>query len=339
MSPCGTNSNAKPVFVVGCPRSGTTLLYDMILSSGDFALFPAESHAFDIVGKRFPDLASLKSRKRLLEFFLQTKTFAVTGLARAAIEPKVLNGCLNIGDFLRIVMEEMRRKQGARRWVEKTPNHILYIGEIKRLIPDALIIHIIRDGRDTALSMANMHLAQDAPLFMRKVGPSRVYPLECGGRLLASGVRWRWMVRNARAAGKEIGSDYYELRYEDLVQEPRETLAKLGDVIGHDLDYDRILRAGVGAVRQPDTSFPGQSFNPVGRWKKLYSPDELAKFEAAVGDCLEELGYALVTDPQERRNSFSVSACRVLGVSQLSLKYWLKLNTPLGRLAGSGAEL
>src|SRR5215471_2160460 len=93
---------AAPVFVVGCPRSGTTLLHHMILSSGGFALFPVESRAFALFGAKFPDLASFNSRKSLLEFFVRTEIFARSGLARDDIEPRVLRDCKNIGDFLSI---------------------------------------------------------------------------------------------------------------------------------------------------------------------------------------------------------------------------------------------
>src|SRR5438445_2307128 len=46
--------DSRPVFVVGCARSGTTLLHHMILSSGDFAVFPIESDTFRFLGPRFP---------------------------------------------------------------------------------------------------------------------------------------------------------------------------------------------------------------------------------------------------------------------------------------------
>src|ERR1019366_5300812 len=56
--------------------------------------------------------------------------------------------CHNAADFLRILMETIARKQGVERWAESTPLHLLYLPLIKKLFPDALIIHIIRDGRD-----------------------------------------------------------------------------------------------------------------------------------------------------------------------------------------------
>src|ERR1700746_116892 len=108
-----TDLNAtKPVFVVGCPRSGTTLLCDMIQSSGDFTYFPGESEAFTILGAKFPNLTSARNRKRLLEFWLRSENYARSGLERSDIEARILRECRDIGDFLRIVMEEMCRKQG-----------------------------------------------------------------------------------------------------------------------------------------------------------------------------------------------------------------------------------
>ena len=317
--------SACPVFVVGCPRSGTTLLYHMILSAGDFAGYPFESDTFRLLGPKFPDLASLTNRKRLMEFWLRSENFARSGLDRSDVEPRVLRDCRNIGDFLRIVMEEMCRKQGVRRWAEKTPYNALYISQIKRLIPDALIVHIIRDGRDAALSLANW-------------GRIRPFFWEGGRKLLSFGVYWKWMVRKGRAGGQRIGRDYYELHYEDLVVKPRETLAELGGFIGHDLDYNRIVQVGIGSVSRPDSSFQhrasAEGFNPVGRWEKQYSPEHLVEFEALVGDALEETGYRLATRPQQRRRTFSAEAISAFYVSQLESKFWLKSRTPLGRLAG-----
>src|ERR1700731_1147098 len=73
-----TSSGARPVFVVGCPRSGTSLLYHMILSSGDFAVFPLESGAFCDLRLEFPNLGSLRQRRSLLEFWLSSQWCAAS---------------------------------------------------------------------------------------------------------------------------------------------------------------------------------------------------------------------------------------------------------------------
>jgi hypothetical protein len=299
----------------------------MILSSGDFAGYPFESNTFRILGPKFPRLAYLGERKKLLEFWLRSENGVGTGLDRSDIEARVLEECRNIGDFLRIVMEAMCRKQGVRRWAEKTPDHVLCIAQIKRLMPDALIVHIIRDGRDAALSLVNLKPAWIRPFL-----------LERGSKLLSFGVYWKWLVRKGRAAGRKIGADYYELHYEELVENPRTTLAKLGDFIGHDLDYDRIQQVGVGSVSRPYTSFErpasAESFSPTGRWKKQVSLEDLARFEALAGDCLQETGYSLATVPEQRRYTLSTAATLAFYLSQLEMKHQLKSHTSLGRLAG-----
>jgi hypothetical protein len=296
----------------------------MILSSGGFAGYPFESDTFRILGPKFPRLTSLRNRKRLLEFWLRSTNGAESGLDRSDIESRVYGECRNIGDFLRIVMEEMCRKQGVHRWTEKTPDHVLSMAEIKRLIPDALIVHIIRDGRDVALSLANF-------------GRIQPYIWPRGSKVLSFGVYWKWLVQKGRATGRQIGRDYYELHYEHLMEKPRETLANLGDFIGHDLDYDRIAQVGVGSLSHPNSSFEKSSseagFNPVGRWKRQLSPEELACFESLVGDCLEETGYFLATCPQQRRWA-GTALFSAFHASQLEVKHQLKSRTALGRLAG-----
>src|SRR6202049_4464129 len=116
----------SPVFVLGCPRSGTTLLYDMLLSAGGFAVYLAESNVFNVLALRFGDLAARSNREKLLEVWLGSKLFLATGLNRQLIEPKVLDECHSGGDFLRIVMSEIARSQGMQRWAENSPECLLY---------------------------------------------------------------------------------------------------------------------------------------------------------------------------------------------------------------------
>lgn len=222
-------------------------------------------------------------------------------------------------------MEEMCRKQDVPRWAEKTPDHVLSIAEIKRLIPESLIVHIIRDGRDAALSLASFGRIQ--PYFWQR-----------GSKVLSFGVYWKWLVQKGRASGRAIGADYYEVHYEDLIEKPRETLAKLGAYIGHHLDYDRISRVGVGSVSRPNTSFQQlpspKNGSAVGRWRERYSSDELAAFEALVGDCLQEANYPLATSAKQRPNTLFARSLSAFYTTQLQLKRQLKTHTPLGRLAG-----
>src|SRR5947209_9222399 len=113
-----------PVFVLGCPRSGTTVLYHMLLSAGKFALYRAESNVFSVLQPRFGNLRSESNRRELLRYWLKSKLFEVSGLHASAIHDKILHECQSAGDFLRIVMEESARAQGVERWADCTPDHL-----------------------------------------------------------------------------------------------------------------------------------------------------------------------------------------------------------------------
>lgn len=311
-----------PVFVVGCSRSGTTLLYHMLLSSGDFAIYRTESHVFDMIARRFGDLAVRRNREKLMVQWLQSKYFKLSGLNAEAVQAQVLSECRNSGDFLKIVMEGMAQAQKVHRWAENTPEHVLYLDEIKRTLPHALIVHIIRDGRDVALSLD-------------KLGWVRPFPWDKTRGLMVAGLHWEWCVDAGRTIGPTFGPDYMEVHYEDLIKEPRPTLAKIGDFIQHDLEYDHIRRVAIGTIREPESAFIGDSresaFNPVGRWKRRFSGKQLATFEGLVGSTLQRLGYQLATPVETVRRGLELKAMRGTYRSYFSFKQWTKLHLPMAK--------
>jgi len=311
-----------PVFVLGCVRSGTTLLYHMLLSAGNFAVYRTESAVLNLLEPRFGDLSVARNKERLLKAWFETRLFTETGLQRESIAAKVMDECRNGGDFLRIVMSEVAQKQGVQRWADTTPEHLLYLPRIKETIPDALVIHIIRDGRDVALSTD-------------KQGYIRRLPGDCTPTKMAAGLYWDWMVNTGRRHGRDLGEDYIEIHFEDLIREPRLTLAALGRFIGQELDYDSIRRVGIGSVSEPNTSFGTEGvdqFNPVGRWRGGFSDDELVMFESLVGQTLEENGYELATKNRDALNRSNLEVMRALYRAYFDAKLFLKANTPLGRL-------
>ncbi|MGH9515754.1 MAG: sulfotransferase family protein [Terriglobales bacterium] len=309
-----------PVFVLGCPRSGTTLLYYMLLSSGNFAVYREESHVFNMIVPKFGNLASRKSREKLMKHWLKSVLFEKTRLDARAIETKILEECHSGGDFLRIVMEEVARQQNVERWADTTPEHLLYIPAIKKAFPEALIIHSIRDGRDVALSMDRLHWLPP-------------YPWDKQNSLMVHGLYWEWIVRHGRKDGQRFPADYMEIQFEDLMTHPNETLASIGGFLEHELDYEKIRKVGMGSVGKPNTSFRGEisggQFSPIGRWKQSFSPQQLEMFEGLVGPFLKELGYSLATSSSR---SIGLMAKRMLYQSNFSLKLALKSKTPLGRL-------
>jgi hypothetical protein len=318
-----TDRSKAPVFVLGCPRSGTTLLYYMILSSGGFAVYPEESHVFNMIVPKFGSLKSRKSREKLMKRWLKSMYFEHSGLNAESIEAKILEECHSGGDFLRIYMEEIARQQNVERWADTTPEHLLYIPAIKKAFPNALIVHSIRDGRDVALSMNKRPWIPNLPFDKRD-------------SLMAQGLYWEWIVRTGRRDGSRFGNDYMEVRFEDVVTSPHETLARVGRFIEHEMDYEKIRKVGLGSVSRPNTSFrtevSGGQFSPIGRWKNAYSREQLEMFEGLMGPFLKELDYCLATPPPTGFRAMQLKEVRRLYQSRFSASLWLKSKTPLGRL-------
>lgn len=317
----GTNplgQSAAPVFVLGCPRSGTTLLYHMLLSAGGFAVYRTESSVFNVLRPYFGNFANPSNRKRLIDAWIQSRLFQVSGLDECQIRAKLMRECRSAGDFLRIVMEEISRRQGVSRWADCTPEHLLYIPEIKRAFPNALVIHMIRDGRDVALSLEKQHWIR--PLFSRT-----------GSALLAAGFYWEWIVRKGRELGNDIAPNYMEVRFRELVLSPPEALRKISRFIGQPLDYDQIRRTAIGSVQKPNTSFEpaagAAGFAPVGRWKTAFPQAELSKFEAVAGRTLTELGYSLSTETG--RKTALLTTTRSVYRAVFGTRLWLKKHTGL----------
>jgi hypothetical protein len=315
---------------MGCHRSGTNLLYDMLLSSGGFAIYRGFLPIYKILIPRFGSMENRASREKILETWLRSKGFRRTGLNAEQLSQRILNECRNGGNFIRVVMDSVAQSQQAQRWAVYDPDNVLHVERVKRDIPNALFVHIIRDGRDIALSL-------------KKMGGFAPLPWDRGqtDSLVATALYWEWMIHRGRTAGHKFAADYIEIRYEDLLTKPQETLAKLGGFIDHDLNYDQIQRAGLGRLSETNSSFreegAKEKLNPLGRWKERLSHEDVAAIEATVGGCLEENGYELSLPPAERSRSLRQTWMRAMYPAFLGGKLWMKQHTPVGRLANMSA--
>src|SRR5438270_4942248 len=117
-------NDARPVFVMGSPRSGTTLLYHMLLSAGDFAVYHAEAHVFNMLSPRFGGLRRRIDREEMLKLWFRSEYFRRSGLQERDLRDQALDHCQNSGDFLRTLMDTISAKQGVRRWAECTPENL-----------------------------------------------------------------------------------------------------------------------------------------------------------------------------------------------------------------------
>jgi hypothetical protein len=265
----------------------------------------------------------------MMKEWLRSKAFCASGLDAADIESKVLAECRSAGDFLRIVMDETARKQNVDCWIDSTPTNAPHMLRIRADFPGARFIHIIRDGRDVALSLDKRGWSRPLPWHKRK-------------SLLAAGLYWEWIVRKGRKLGTELRGQYLEVRYEDLVNQPRETLLRVGRFIDRDLDYDFIRHVGIGSVKRPLTAFEDDlargEFAPVGRWKTAFPLEQLTWFESLVGRCLCELGYPL-SNPAPHVSPMGVWRMRLLYGGYHEAKQWVKVHTRISRFVVNYSDI
>lgn len=187
---------------------------------------------------------------------------------------------------------------GKPRYGDKTPSYVLHIDTLASLFPEAVFIHLIRDGRDVALSYL------DADFGAKTLGQAAI--------------SWDRYVRAGRVAGERLGPQRYrEVRYEELVREPERVLVDLCAFI--DLPYDeRMLRYHEHADRLvPSLSHKEHHRNlyrppTVGLrdWRLELSPADAAVFESLAGDLLEDLGYERVTSHPGLRVSLRAAGFR-----------------------------
>jgi LPS sulfotransferase NodH len=318
----GAARSSRPVFIVGSPRSGTTWLYHILLSAGRFAIYRSETQLYNSFAPRYGNLASARRREAFLRKWLASEYFLRSGLDSEDFFVKAQHAS-SPGKLLRLFMEEICAYQHAARWAECTPEYSLHIERIRQDFPEALFLHIVRDGRDVALSLA-------------KQGFVRPLPWHSNSPEIAAAVYWRYVVNAVRRQTCTFPGDVLTVTYEDLVSGLDAALRRIAEFIDQDLDPKRVRLAAIGAVANPNSSYAAPVAGDgryAARWRSGYSDASLARIENLIGDALDRYGYA-----RETRGARSARNAAVIALyeSRFRVGRALKLHTFLGRYAGDG---
>jgi hypothetical protein len=277
------------LFIVGSPRSGTTLLKRMVDVHPHIAI-PPESHW---IPRWYEERTGLTAEgfatPDLLSSLLEYPKFSRLGLSRKELEPLVKSDePISYSTFVTSIFDLYGKAQGKPLVGDKTPSYARRIHTLHTLWPSARFIHLIRDGRDVCLSYVNWKkFKKRANLATWDEDP-----------VTTSALWWECHVRMAREAGKRLGRDlYYEVGYETLVARPAETCKALCDFLK--VPYDEgILRFNEGRVRAQPGLSAKRAWLPITPglrdWRTQMSVGDIERFEAASGDLLKELGYQRV---------------------------------------------
>ena len=259
----------EPIFVVGAPRSGTTFLGVCL------AELPGISYHFEPV--------ATKAAAR----------YVYEGRWKAS----------RAGRFYRTVYAWLMRihLDGDLRFAEKTPQNSLVIPFLYEAFPDARFIHIIRDGRDVALSYSRKPWLQASQAASGRYEPGgyrygpyarfwvereRVREFETTSDIRRCAWAWRRFTEGALDAASNLpAGQYHEVRYEALVADPAGEAARLLGFLGEREDEPRgLFREAVVEGANPGS---------VGRWERELSGDQVQEIEEEAGGLLRRLGYAV----------------------------------------------
>jgi len=272
MATGGTRARDGPIFVVGCPRSGTTVLGTCLaahaeLGGGDESSFlTALAHVYEslYMGRNPRQWAPLS------KYLSEESMIAVTRRYADAIL------------FSRLSRENKKRL------VDHTPWYVKIIPFITLLYPSATVIHIIRDGRQVARSLMKSY--QDG--------------YSWAGHDIASCAKlWSECVRSGQEAGRKMNHESYrEVRYEQLCENPLGVLSDLVEWLGLEMEEAVLSPLTVRHATPARTNATLASNSPSGQlllhpircsrtWPPSWTTEERAAFSMSAGAVLQELGY------------------------------------------------
>lgn len=268
-----------PVLVLGVSRSGTTLLRVMLDRHSELAI-PDESFFIPQLARRHGERPD---RERFVDDLRRVPVLRDWGVDPDAVARRLPDG-VSLGDAIAAIYEVYAADRRKTRWGDKTPVYMQHLRLLERLWPDAYFVHLVRDGRDAALSL----LAMPEGVATRTWAyPQTAADFAC---------QWATEVRAARLLARRVGARYVELRYEDLVRDPETSLRRVCDDVG--LHYEPAMLDYAGQVdvsakphqqRLREPPRPG-----VREWREQMASADALAFEAIAGDVLAELGYVLL---------------------------------------------
>jgi hypothetical protein len=287
-------------FVVGVARSGTTLLRLMLDAHPALAI-PPETHFIPKLAKALeetPAESENERRHRAHTLITDHRRWPDFGLDPDELRARFdAAEHFDAGAAMRAFYSLYAEKHGKPRWGDKSPSYVRRMRRVQEVLPEARFVHLIRDGRDVALSQLDVHHGAD--------------------EVEQAAADWVEGIEKARNNARRV-EGYLELRYEDLVEDPEPLLRRVCDLCELDfdpamLDYHRDAEermaetvrefdrgAGGGAAitaeqrgaQHANVSKPPQP-ERAGRWRRDMTPEQLSAFEAKAGALLADLGYEL----------------------------------------------
>ncbi len=281
-------------FICGATRSGTTLMRLMLDSHPDMAI-PGETHFLPPMINA--SARSARGADELATMVIEAERWGDFHLSEEELRERLRSlDPLNCTDAIRAFYRLYAEKQGKPRWGDKSPGYVRHMLLLQRALPEARFIHMIRDGRDVALS---------------------VVPRDWGPKTMEGAARlWKRRIEKARRQAPNV-DHYMEVHYEDLITDQEAVLRRVADFIElpwdsamidyHERAAERLAEKARDLPTKHGTitaesrleshklaSEPPRA-DRIARWKTHMDPADLAEYESIAGETLLAAGYELST--------------------------------------------
>lgn len=332
-----------PIFVVGAPRCGTTLLKDVLNQHSQVHLFN-EVHFFERIWDDRTRLGSLtdeseleRAATTLREMMSQHGTDAevVASLPIGTFTERAIAAGGSYRGLLKALLTTASELHGASHWGDSSPQDVLYLPTLFEWYADARVIAMVRDPRAFMASYKNYY-RRETESYKERYNPLTVALL------------WRSYMSAARDSQSAQFAERVRIqRYEDLVAEPDSNVAAIAKHIGIDYEQGMLEVPRANSSYAPGDGGTGIFSSSTDRWREELSPTEQWLTERICGSTMEHFGYrtemtdrSLPPSPIEFSRIVSIVPGRLFNMLFRGRKEFRieKVRRVLSSLRGRGAQ-
>ena len=321
-------SNAGPILITGADRSGTTLLYALLASHSNISMV-RRTNLWRWFYGRYGDLSDPANLDRCLATMMRYPRLRGLEPVPEEIAEAFALRDPTYGQLFSVMHEQQAARRGSQRWGDKSLHTEHHADEIFSELPEARILHMVRDPRDRYASIV------------------RRYDDRGKGVGAAMG-RWLASVRVGRRNVQRFGDERYRMvRYETLADSPEIAMASICDFIGE--PYEQAMMEMRGVVDAGNSSFEpigsGEiSTRSIGRFRSMLSARTIASVQVIAGRWMAVHDYRvepIVLSPADRAHlwvsDLPVQATRTAGwILDDRIKRWRSRDVPSHRLSPAG---
>lgn len=283
--------NNQPFFIIGTERSGSNLLR-AILNSHPHISIPHPPHIMKELGpkiNRYGDLSIDQNFHHLIDDVIKLVRLHFVSwpveLNRDSLFKR--SATRSLYSINAIIYEDYAKHMKKNRWGCKSTFMIHYIDEILKVHPNAQFIHLVRDGRDVAVSARKSVFNHFHPYYVAKLWSKEQ----------ALAISWRQKIP---------ASQFKTIRYEELIAHPESTVKDVCDFLEEEYQEDLLRyfeKNDVTELSKLSASWKNISRAVLSdnskKYRKELSPNEIALFECVAKRELEAFGYALENDKSQ----------------------------------------